>query len=201
VERRSISWEKLKDLKASNPGKIAKYAVANRLVEEPAFKWWVPNVLRRRNRIISKVKSRCCWQTTQPQFGIRLVPKAVAEALEIDKGRRHTRTSGKRPSTRNWPKSRSCNTAASSRMRSTGTDWFPRDRMPYHLRCQDEFYMKGSICCWRSYDQSTELHDIFKSCISWQHPTCIPVMTEPNDLEIMSCDLENVAADKDLVRR
>jgi hypothetical protein len=37
----SISWEKLKDLKASNPVEAAKYAVANRLVEEPAFKWWV----------------------------------------------------------------------------------------------------------------------------------------------------------------
>jgi hypothetical protein len=32
----------LKDLKESNPGKIAEeYAIANRLVEEPAFKWWV----------------------------------------------------------------------------------------------------------------------------------------------------------------
>jgi hypothetical protein len=74
--------EKLKDLKASNPGEIAEYAVANRLVEEPAFKWWVPHVLRRRNRIISKGKSRF-WQTTH-KFGIRL-PKTVAEeALEIN---------------------------------------------------------------------------------------------------------------------
>jgi hypothetical protein len=35
VERRSISWEKLKDLKASNPVKVAEYAVANRFIEEP----------------------------------------------------------------------------------------------------------------------------------------------------------------------
>jgi hypothetical protein len=33
----SISWEKLKDLKASNPVEVAEYTVANRLVEEPAF--------------------------------------------------------------------------------------------------------------------------------------------------------------------
>jgi hypothetical protein len=43
---RSISWEKLNDLKASNPVEVAEYAVANRLVEEPAFKLWVPHVLR-----------------------------------------------------------------------------------------------------------------------------------------------------------
>ena len=43
----STSWEKLADLKASNPVKVAEYAVANRLVEEPAFKWWVPHVVKR----------------------------------------------------------------------------------------------------------------------------------------------------------
>ena len=33
----SVSWEKLADLKASNPVEVTEYAVANRLVEEPAF--------------------------------------------------------------------------------------------------------------------------------------------------------------------
>jgi hypothetical protein len=78
----SLSWERLVDLKASNPVEVAEYAVANRLVEEPAFKWWVPHVIKRRNRIISKVKSRY-WKTTH-KFGIRL-PKSVEEALEIDR--------------------------------------------------------------------------------------------------------------------
>jgi ribosomal protein L31E len=78
----SISWEKLKDLKASNPIEVTEYAVANRLIEEPAFKWWAPHVLRRRNRITSKVKSQY-WKTTH-KFEIRL-PKMVEEALEIDK--------------------------------------------------------------------------------------------------------------------
>jgi hypothetical protein len=83
----SISWENLKDLKASKPveEKVAAYAVVNRLVEEPAFKWWVPHVLRRWDRIISKVKSRY-WKTTHKFVGIRLLPnKTVKKALEIDK--------------------------------------------------------------------------------------------------------------------
>jgi hypothetical protein len=41
----SASWEKLTDLKASNPVEVAEYAVANHLIEEPAFKWWVPHVI------------------------------------------------------------------------------------------------------------------------------------------------------------
>jgi hypothetical protein len=78
----SSSWEKLKDLKASNPIEVAEYAVANRIAEEPAFKWWVSHVIKKRNRIISKVKSKY-WRTTH-KFGIRL-PHSVEEALEIDK--------------------------------------------------------------------------------------------------------------------
>jgi hypothetical protein len=53
----SVSWEKLADLKASNPVEVTEYAVVNWLIEEPAFKWWVPHVIHWRNRIISKVKS------------------------------------------------------------------------------------------------------------------------------------------------
>jgi hypothetical protein len=34
------------DLKDSNPVELAEYAVANRIHEEPAFKWWVADVLR-----------------------------------------------------------------------------------------------------------------------------------------------------------
>ena len=42
----SLDWTELKDLKESNPVEIAEHAVANKLVEEPAFKWWVASVLR-----------------------------------------------------------------------------------------------------------------------------------------------------------
>jgi hypothetical protein len=78
----SLSWEKLKDLKASNPIKVTEYAIANRLIKEPAFKWWAPNILRCRNQIISKVKSQY-WKMTH-KFGI-CSPKTVKEALEINR--------------------------------------------------------------------------------------------------------------------
>jgi hypothetical protein len=75
------NWIALNDLKASNPIELAKYAVGNQLVYEPAFRWWVKDALRTRNRIISKVKSRY-WKTTH-KFGIE-VPKDVTQALAID---------------------------------------------------------------------------------------------------------------------
>ena len=60
---------------------VAEYAATNKIAHEPAFNWWVHDVLRKRNRIISKVKSKY-WRTTH-KFGIR-VPKTVEEALLID---------------------------------------------------------------------------------------------------------------------
>jgi hypothetical protein len=79
---KSTSWVKLKDLKVSNPVELAESAVANWIAEEPAFKWWVFNTLRKRNCIISKVTKKY-WQTTH-KFGCKL-PHSVEEALEIDR--------------------------------------------------------------------------------------------------------------------
>ena len=66
----SLEWVTLKEAKESFPIQLAKYAVANHLTEEPAFKWWVPHVLHKWNQIISKVKSHY-WQMTH-KFGIKL---------------------------------------------------------------------------------------------------------------------------------
>jgi Reverse transcriptase (RNA-dependent DNA polymerase) len=75
-------WIALKDFKESYSVEVAKYAKANKIAEEPAFVWWVNDVIRRRNRIISKIKSRY-WKTTH-KFSIEL-PHSVAEAFAIDK--------------------------------------------------------------------------------------------------------------------
>ena len=48
---------------------------------EPAFAWWVPLVLKKRNWILVKVKSKY-WLRTH-KFGIR-IPKSVEEAKKID---------------------------------------------------------------------------------------------------------------------
>ena len=78
----TTDWVPHKDLKAANPIELAEYVVANRINEEPAFAWWVPHVLRKRERILKKAKSRY-WRTDY-KFGIKL-PHSVEEALEIDR--------------------------------------------------------------------------------------------------------------------
>jgi hypothetical protein len=77
----STSWESLAVLKESNPIELAKYAMAQHIAEEPAFRWWVPYTLKKCDAIISAVNKRY-WSRTH-KFGIR-IPKSVSEALEID---------------------------------------------------------------------------------------------------------------------
>ncbi|KAI2491298.1 Reverse transcriptase (RNA-dependent DNA polymerase) [Fragilaria crotonensis] len=63
------------------PVQTAEYAVQARLAEEPAFAWWVPHTIKKRNRIIAKVKSKY-WVRTH-KFGIK-IPKTVEEAKRFD---------------------------------------------------------------------------------------------------------------------
>jgi hypothetical protein len=48
----STSWEKLALMKEGYPIEVAEYTMTNKLMTEPAFKWWVSDVLRRRERIL-----------------------------------------------------------------------------------------------------------------------------------------------------
>ena len=77
----STSWEKLKDVKDSYPIQLAEYAYEKKLMKEPAFRWWVNHVLKKKERLVSKVKSKY-WRTTH-KFGIR-IPKSVEEAKRLD---------------------------------------------------------------------------------------------------------------------
>jgi hypothetical protein len=66
----SYSWAGLKDMKDSNPIETTEYAVAQAIDNEPAFKWWVRDVLQRRNRIVAPIKNKY-WRTTH-KYGVKL---------------------------------------------------------------------------------------------------------------------------------
>ena len=70
-------WVSLKDLKDSNPVKLYKYAMANKIEHKPYFAWWVTFTLQKCNRIVSKLQMKY-WCTTH-KCGI-LVPKYVKKA-------------------------------------------------------------------------------------------------------------------------
>jgi hypothetical protein len=86
----STSWENLADLKDSHPLETAEYALTQGIDHKPAFNWWVPYVLKKRDQIIYLV----CKQTTRylkrtHKFGLE-VPKTVKEALALDRKNSNT---------------------------------------------------------------------------------------------------------------
>ena len=54
----SESWIKLSELKESHPVETAEFAKSRGINDETAFVWWVPHTLRKRNAIISAMKTR-----------------------------------------------------------------------------------------------------------------------------------------------
>jgi hypothetical protein len=61
---------------------VAEYAASNKPISQPAFAWWVPYTLKKRNIIIAKVNTRYLKRTHK--FGIE-VPKSVEHAMRLDK--------------------------------------------------------------------------------------------------------------------
>jgi hypothetical protein len=77
----STNWIPLKDAKDSHPVQLAEYAIAHDLQDRPVCAWWVPFVMKKRDRIIAKIKSKY-WIRTH-KYGIE-IPKSVKHAQELD---------------------------------------------------------------------------------------------------------------------
>jgi len=68
-------------VKESHLLQVAQYAINNGLAEEPAFAWWVPQTVRKRDRIIKAMKKRCF--RIHQKYGIE-IPKNVQAAQVLD---------------------------------------------------------------------------------------------------------------------
>ena len=75
------AWVPLKLMKENYPVQIAEYARACHIDDEPAFQWWVPYTLRKRDAILSAVKART--RHVYIKYGIN-VPRTTKEATELD---------------------------------------------------------------------------------------------------------------------
>jgi hypothetical protein len=78
----SESWVKLAELKDSYPIELADFAKVRGIADEPAFPWWVPHTLRRRNATLSAVKARVTEKTDK--YGTE-VPTSIVRAKELNR--------------------------------------------------------------------------------------------------------------------
>ena len=78
---KSKVWINLADMKEAHPVETAEYARARGISNEPAFAWWVPYTLRKREVILAAVLNRIRRMTHK--HGIE-IPKDVEHVHEID---------------------------------------------------------------------------------------------------------------------
>jgi hypothetical protein len=63
-------WIDLKVLKESNPLQVREYVISRGIQDEPAFAFWVPYTMRKRDVIVSAIKSRL--KKTSQKYGIEM---------------------------------------------------------------------------------------------------------------------------------
>ena len=78
----SESWVRLCELKESHPIETAEFAMARGIQDQPAFVWWVPFMLRKRDAIVYAIKTRVRKVTRKN--GIE-IPLDVEHAGRLDK--------------------------------------------------------------------------------------------------------------------
>ena len=178
----SHDWIPLKDLKMSNPIETAEYAVSHNLKSKPCFRWWVKHTLRKRDRMISKVKSRY-WKTTH-KFGIEL-PHSVKEALAIDA----------RTNTTFWAD------AIAKEMRNVGIAFeLTEDGQPpvghKEIKCHMVFDIKRDLTRKARFVAGGHLTDppkesVFSSVVTRDSVRIAFVYAALNDLDILAADVQN----------
>ena len=164
----SSSWVNLADLKESYPIEVAEYAKILGIDHEPAFNWWVPHILKKKDRIILLVKKQSPrFLKRTHKFGIE-VPKTVKEALELDKKNGNTL----------WAD------AIAKEMKDVRVAFkilpdgqsapIGYQKIPCHdLRREDgRLPPQGSTRCWGTQDRSPRDHHLRKRCFSRDRSHC-----------------------------
>lgn len=77
----TTDWLPLTDVKQSYPVELAEYAVQNKISTEPAFAWWVPHTLKKKERILAKLKTKHHVKTHK--YGVE-VPRSMKDAIALD---------------------------------------------------------------------------------------------------------------------
>ena len=86
----SQSWVPLSELKESHPVETAEYAIAQKISNEPAFTWWVPTTIKRRDRIIKKLQSNKLKKRFKDMmYGVK-IPRGIKQAIRFDDDNKNT---------------------------------------------------------------------------------------------------------------
>ena len=180
----SSLWIPLADLKESNPVETAEYAKAALIHNEPAFAWWVPTILKRRDRIIKQVHHRLNKKNLK--FGVE-VPNTVQEAYALDKANGNTL----------WHDAINKelkNVLVAFRLLEEG-EQLPvgSKQIPYHIIFDVKFNLTRKARCVAGghRNKDPKPHDTFSSVASRDSVRICLLLAALNDLDTSMADIGN----------
>ena len=178
------SWVPLKDLKESNPLYVAEYANSHGLISEPAFAWWCPHVLRKRDRVIKQVQHRLAKKNLK--FGVR-VPNTIEEALKFDKENGNNL----------WAQSiekEMKNVRIAFELLEEGEKAPPGSKfIPHHLVFDVKFDLtrKSRMVAGGHVNKDIKSHTTFSSVVSRDSVRLALMLASLNELSVLSADIGN----------
>jgi hypothetical protein len=176
----------LQDAKDSYPVQVAEYAIAAGIDKQPAFAWWVPFTIKKRQQIVSKIKSKY-WIRTH-KFGIK-IPKSVQEALAFDKENGDTlwwdaictEMKNVRPAFEEWSKPLSDIPIGYQEFRC---------HLIFDVKMGENFRRKARfVAGGHTTDVPSTL--TYASVVSRDSVRIALTIAALNDLKIMACDIQN----------
>ena len=178
------TWNSLKDVKDSYPCQLADYAIENQLDDLPAFQWWIPTVVKKRDRIIAKTKTSY-WETTH-KYGLE-IPKNFQDCVRIDRLNNNTL----------WQDA----TKAEMKVARPAFEVYDgstkdlvgyqkiRCHLVYDIKLGENFRRKARYCANGSTtDTPTSL--TYSSVVSRDSVRIALTVAALNDLDILVCDIE-----------
>ena len=179
------NWLPLKDVKQSNPLEVAEYAISRDLEKEPAFKWWVGNIIRTRRRCISRLKAtRRCKDGLK--YGIE-VPNSIEEAEELD--RKYGNDLWKKAIQKELDKVR----IAFALIPDTDNPPIGSKEIPYHLvfDVKADLTRKARLVAGGHKNKNVPKHMTYCSVVSRESVRICLTLAALNGLDILSGDVGN----------
>jgi hypothetical protein len=166
---------------------VAEYAVAQGIEKKPAFNWWVPFVLKKRDWIIKSVKGQeAKYLKRCIKFGIE-VPQSVREALELNKKNGNTLWADaiRKEMENVWTAFRM---AADVKVITIGHQ---------HIRChmifdvkREDFRPKARLVAG-GHTIAAPATITYASVVSWESVCIDLLLSALNDVEMKTADIEN----------
>ncbi len=181
----STSWERLADLKESNPVELADYAIAHGIENEPAFAWWVPFTIKRRDRIIAAVNNR--YHKRTHKFGLE-VPKTYDDCIRID--RENGNTLWQDAIRKEMTKVQVAFQVLNGDSEPPPTYQEIRCHLVFDIKMED-FQRKARLVAGGHMTTSPPAYVTYASVVSRESVRIALTLAALNDLEVKTADIEN----------